>query len=795
MSKLGESVGSDHLGEVTEFVKKHGKLYSQNDDTYKKEPFALDIRAGKVSLVYNAHSYHTKVPLEGIEPFVLNYTEVGDLVLDPFCGSGMTGLAAIKHGRLPILIELSPAAAFIAKNYCSPIDLEKFDNAAREMVKNLKDLANWLYETTCRICGQKAILEYVILSDEIECPRCSHRFLLFHAALDKKGDVKKEFDCQNCGRRLKKTDCKKTGIKPARVNYTCPRCKRREADANEFDTAKIQEIERRWHLAFGSQAPSSADGFWPIDIENNRLWFPDYPMMFKGTRWGDTWRAGYHSGITNVYDFFTTRNLWFLSAFWDLINHSEIENEIKEQMRFAFTSTITISSKMGRYGKRTGNISGTLYVPSLIKDMNAYRLLQRKIWGPRGIYRAFRELARIRRSDNDFIVSVQSSTNLSNIPDNSIDYVFTDPPFGGNLMYSELNFIWESWLRDFTNVKEEAIINESQGKGISEYKALMSKSFDEVYRVLKPGRWMTMVFHNSDGRVWQAIQEGLSQAGFVIGMIGIFDKKQRSFKQVTSTGAVGYDVVVNCYKPKASIKNGIEGKTTKDAIIGFLADQLQRLPLINGDERTARMLHSKTIGFFMLQSSPLENLSFEDFQRILKKNFRSIDGYWYLPYQRPKLEGQKKLFGYISTEAEAIEWLEELLRVPRKHGDITPEFFKALGPHKLQKDLQDLLQENFVEEKGIWRNPTIAEKERLIKRLTDKTARQINEYLKGTMEHTPTETELCEWIEFCYNNGLYQEAADLFHHINEKGVAPELFQKAKKIAEVCKLKAWEWKQE
>ena len=129
--------------------------------------------------------------------------------------------------------------------------------------------------------------------------------------------------------------------------------------------------------------------------------------------------------------------------------------------------------------------------------------------------------------------------------------------------------------------------------------------------------------------------------------------------------------------------------------------------------------------------------------------------------------------------------------MPRKHGDITPEFFKALGPHKLQKELEDLLRENFVEEKGIWRNPTIAEKERLIKRLTDRTARQIDEYLKGTIERAPTETEICEWIEFCYNNGLHQEGADLLHHINEKGVAPELFKKTKKIAEVCKLKALE----
>lgn len=791
MSSLAEHVIENDLQKVTEFVKKYSKPYDPKNDKYSREPFASDVRAGKVSPIYNAHSYHTKVPPQGIEPFILHYTEQGEVVLDPFCGSGMTGIAASKHGRLPILIEISPAAAFIAKGYCSAIDISEFDREAKEIMNNLKDLAYWLYETICRKCGSRSIIEYLILSDEFKCPRCSHIFLLYDVAVERNGNVRKKFECPNCGKELTKTDCKKIGMKPARINYTCPNCKRQEADASEFDIAKIKEIERRWNSSSGQYFVSHDSGFWPISIKKTRLWFPNYPMMFKGRQWGDTWRAGVHSDITHVHHFFTIRNLWFLASLWDLINNMPLEIKTREEMRFIFTSILTISSKMGRYGKRTGNVSGTLYVPSLIKDMNVYRFLKRKIWGPRGIYRGFNELSRIRRMDDDFVVSIQSATDLANIPNDSIDYVFTDPPFGGNLMYSELNFLWESWLGAFTDAEEEAIINEAQGKGIKEYKDLMTKSFKEIYRVMKPGRWMTMVFHNSEGRVWQAIQEGLAEAGFVIGMIGTFDKKQRSFKQVTSSGAVGYDVVVNCYKPKATVKNGIEGKTTEEAIIGFLADKLRELPLSQCDERTARMLHSKTIGFFMQQNKPLEKLSFEDFKNILKENFREIDAHWYLPYQRPKSAGQKRLFGFVSNEAEAIEWLEIFLRKPRKYGDIVSDFFKALGPNQLKKDLQQILEENFIEEKEIWRNPTTIEKERLIKKVSDQTARQIDQYLKGSTELTPTDTELCKWIEFCYNNGLYQEGAKLFRYVSENTIDPELFRRTKKIAEICKLKSWE----
>jgi len=206
------------------------------------------------------------------------------------------------------------------------------------------------------------------------------------------------------------------------------------------------------------------------------------------------------------------------------------------------------------------------------------------------------------------------------------------------------------------------------------------------------------------------------------------------------------------------------------------------------------MLHSKTIGFFMQQNKPLKKLSHEDFQRILKHNFTEIDGCWYLPFQRPKRTGQRRLFGYISSEADAIEWIENFLRKrPRKYGDIVPGFFRALGTTKLHKDLQQILEENFVEEKEVWRPPTTSEKERLIKKVSNKTARQIDQYFKGTMEYTPTNTELCEWIEFCYNNDLYKEGAKLFQYVSKNAINPELFKKTKKIAEICKIKSWEQK--
>lgn len=783
MSRLIEYGFAEDLRKVTEFVKRYGKPYDRQNDNYKKEPFASNVRAGKNSLIYNAHSYHTKVPPQGIQSFIGHYTELGDLVLDPFCGSGMTGVAALRLDRIPILVDLCPSATFIAYNYCTPVDIKKFELEAKNLLNQIREEIDWLYETRCRKCGRKALIEYLIWSDEFQCPRCNEKFLLWNVAVTHDKLVKRRFECPNCKKELRKNDCKRITSKPVRVDYNCHRCGRRHDTPSKFDFEKLQEIEYRWNRVDDVALQYTGNNFWPLNDNNGKLWVP----TFKMPDGYNTRQPKVSHGITHVNHFYTLRNLWALGRIWNTIGHVRDER-VKDILKWVFTSfNPSIVSKLTRYnfGKRgSGPLTGTLYVPSFTVERNVISIWKSK-------FSAILKTAKLLHTKSSSIVSTQSATCMDNIPLDSIDYVFTDPPFGGNLMYSELNFIWEAWLGRFTDIREEAIVNKVQMKGIKDYKQLMGKSFREIYRVLKPGRWMSMVFHNSDGRIWQAIQDGLAEAGFVIGMIGTFDKKQRSFKQVTSSGAVGYDVVVNCYKPRGTVKNGIEGKTTNEAIIGFIADRLKELPPTRCDERKERMLHSKTIGFFMKQNKPLKKLSHKDFQKILKRNFREIDGYWYLPFQRPKTTGQKRLFGYISNEAEAIEWLEVFLKkTSRKYGDIVPDFFKALGPNQLKKDLLQILEENFVEEKEVWRTPTTSEKERLIKKVSDKTARQIDQYLKGTMEYTPTNIELCEWIEFCYNNGLYQEGAKLFHYVPENAIDPELFKKTKKLAEICKLKSW-----
>src|SRR5690606_31015267 len=148
------------------------------------------------------------------------------------------------------------------------------------------------------------------------------------------------------------------------------------------------------------------------------------------------------------------------------------------------------------------------------------------------------------------------------------DYIFTDPPFGSNIPYADLNFLVESWHRVMTHPKTEAVVDKPKKKGVHEYQDLMRECFREYYRVLKPGRWMTVVFSNSSNVIWRAIQEAMGTAGFVVADVRTLDKQQGSYRQVTSS-AVKQDLVISAYKRTEALTHRFElGHVTAEGEIG-----------------------------------------------------------------------------------------------------------------------------------------------------------------------------------------------------------------------------------
>lgn len=196
------------------------------------------------------------------------------------------------------------------------------------------------------------------------------------------------------------------------------------------------------------------------------------------------------------------------------------------------------NSKEKGYRALVGPMSNALYFPPLSVENN---FLSQSLF----------QLNKIVNAWNDYsgnVVTTQSSTSL-NMKSNSVDYIFIDPPFGANIMYSEMSFAREAWLKILTNNTKEAIENKVQGKSLREYTSLILESFKEAFRILKPNKWITVEFSNTKASVWNAIQYALQESGFIIASVDALDKQRGGFHAMTSATAVKQDLVISAYKP------------------------------------------------------------------------------------------------------------------------------------------------------------------------------------------------------------------------------------------------------
>lgn len=722
---------------------------------YHREPFAADVSEGKNDPIYNAHSYHTKVPHKAIMRYILHYTEPGDIVFDGFCGTGMTGVAAQLCGdrdavlslgyqvredgtilreeedengkkqvrpfsklgaRKAVLNDLSPAATFIAYNYNTPVDVKAFEREAKRILKEVEDECGWMYETTHREGGmtQKGKINYTVWSDVFVCFGCAQEVVFWEAAVDKEaGQVRDEFPCPHCGAMLTKRNMERAWVTkqeargwgntnwgefswdspetirqskqvPVLINYSVGK-KRHEKMPDADDLALIEKIEQ----------------------EKVPYWYPtDRMMEGKETRRNDP------LGITHVHHFYTKRNLYVLSALRFYIKQSCIEGQllclIGDQLpRASKMHKIAVSRLNTNLSKTAGVLAGTLYIPSNQIEYNINAMIAFRIDDVSSYQKKIESGCRQ-------VVATNSSEYVK-VANDSLDYFFFDPPFGANINYSELNSLWECWLGVHTNNKPEAIENSVQKKGLPEYRQLMAECFKEAYRLLKPGRWMTVEFSNTKAAVWNTIQSALAEAGFIVANVAALDKQQGSFKAVTTPTAVKQDLVISAYKPNGGFEERFLVEAgTEEGVWDFVRTHMKYLPVVKPQgnalmpvpERDPRILYDQMLAYYVRKNRPIP-LNSADFQAGLAQRFPERDGMYFLPNQAAEYDKNKLVYtasGQLSLtvrdEATAIQWLRALLKdKPQTFADLNPQFMQQLsGWNKNEKplDLRELLTQNFL---------------------------------------------------------------------------------------------------
>lgn len=731
---------------IEDFIKKHGKPYDEETDDYIVEPLADDVEEDKHDLIYNIHGYHTKVPPKAIKKYIEHYTKPGDIVLDCFCGSGMTGIAAQMcedknrqlnvTSRKAILCDLSSYATFISSNYNNPNDYK----ILKEIEDNISEISKQFnhYYTTIHnsngiqydINGSpiKGTINYVVWSDVFYCPNCGNEMIYYSTAIDEKTKKSlKKFNCKSCNMELTKTNIilkretqidKSTGEiisfsrkVPVLINYSVNK-KRFFKEPDEEDIKKIEQIQIK-------------------------QWFPK-----------DKLPVGYNTeqpkrshGMENVNSFYTKRTLLLLSEFYNLFKSDN-------KKLFLFTSALPKLTLLNRYmpehGSRAlvGPMVGTYYVPSLSVENNVIHQMEFQ----------FKKLKNLTYTKGHVLVSTQSATDLKNIPDNSIDYIFIDPPFGANIMYSELNFMPESWLNIKTENNSEAIVNNVQSKGVNEYKELMMQCFKEIYKKLKPNRWVTIEFHNSKNIIWNAIQESLTISGFVIADVRTLNKEKKTVMQYKSSNTVDQDLVISAYKPKESFnREFISHAGSEKTAWDFTRQHLEKLPIvvIKGDniqiivERQAFLLFDRMVAYHIMKGLPVP-LDAADFYQGLDEKFLKRDGMYFLhdqvnEYDTARITNEVEniqMALFVTDEKTAIAWLYQQLNSPQTYGELQPKFMqeiRSIEKYEKLPELSVLLEDNFIQnEQGQWYIPDVTKSADVAKLREKRLIKEFEEYLNST---------------------------------------------------------------
>ena len=758
-------------------LEKEGK---RSKDFEVKEPYASDVSEGKRNPIYDTHSYHTKVPHPAIMRYILHYTQPGDIILDGFCGTGMTGVAAslcensdyatkqkIEQefsangyllnwgGRHAILSDLSPVASLIAGNYNSPLSSHNVFDKIEKILDECENTFEWMYKTTCDN-KQKGNINYTVWSDVFTCPNCGAEYVFYDEAVNHEtNEIYTEYPCPHCGSQINKkssnksfesfydpilhTVCNWQKKVPVLINYSLGK----SSGTKKLDIDDFEILNRAKRMAESFSYVSD--------------------RMIEGSES----RRNDRQGITNIHHFYFPRTLLIYEY---LFNRCDCK-----EMFFLLNSQLINLSKLNRY--RPGKsfpynpLSGTLYIGSQISESNVFVALRNKL-------KKMRTSFSLINSCN--ATGVCSATNLS-IKDNSVDYIFTDPPFGANFYYSELNFIQEGWLKVKTDNTEEAIENDAQDKTKNVYQTLMSLCLKEYYRILKPNKWITIEFSNTSASIWNAIQQAIKNAGFVIASVAALDKQQGSFKAITTTTAVKQDLVLTCFKPSDNTINSVlkQSKDNKN-VYDFVDELLAHLPvhLEKGEkttaivERSPKILFDRVVSYFV-QHGILVPLDATEFQKGLHERYIERDGMFFNEVQAAEYDEKKKqapvfvpLGIIVSDEANGIQWLKNQLRdEPKTYQELQPEWMQAInGVRKgdILPELKDLLDENFIEtEDGKWRLPNIqddVDKEAL---RTKALLREFKHYVelaqkpKGKLKEVRVEA-LRAGFKDCYVNKDFQ---------------------------------------
>lgn len=530
-------------------------------------------------MMYKALKYWGKKPHNIFRKYIENYTKENEIVLDAFAGSGITSLEAIQTNRRTVAIDLNPVSTFMIEILAKPLDYSEFGKYYSEILKKLiekeKDLG--IFITKCEKCGNIA------------------RVIGVH------------WD----------------GSSPILIRYECSCAKgNRGKNPDDFDKQIIKKSE-------GLEIP---------------YWYPkdEFPKtdFFKSVR----------RGIGNqYYKLWTNRTVYLLSFLYKEIEDVEDE-DIKNFLKFAFISMIHLATIMvsARRPKSKRPDSGSWGRPAFIlpkrhMEQNPVVLFQRAVGDRQGIIKAkkssekllankvkiaknFQELVDEKKDKNLLILTIDALDLSRSIPENSIDYVLTDPPYGGLIQYFSLSSLWAIWLKHnnpkFEIPYQDEITIEHK-KDFERYHQSFTKALREIYKVLKPGHYLTLTFHNREINVWNSVIKAGAYSGFIFEKILYQPNKRASEAGVAMPyGSAISDYYLRFKKPEKAEASDHQtmGKEEYERIVVKAAKDIIALR----GEPTEMTFILNGIYTELFSTGRFFEGSYEDIVNILKENIGKV---------------------------------------------------------------------------------------------------------------------------------------------------------------------------
>jgi 16S rRNA G966 N2-methylase RsmD len=454
--------------------------------------------------MYLLHKYWARKPHNVVREYIEVYSSTGDIVLDPFCGSGVTAIEALKAGRKAIAIDLNPLAVFITRMTVIPVDTKEFERWFDVLKENVKERIDSFYKIPCPKCGEDADTTNTVWSYVVKCPSCDKKVVMADAErpVGKRQNI---YVCYHCNDSFSYANQAVEYETPLRLSYKCTHCK---------ETGSIKNPDFEDNTDLGS------------------YWYPKISLFYPGNK---AFRTKRRAGTTE--ELFTKRNVACLSILLDAI--TSIKKPIyRDLMLLTFSSTLPQASRMMIWTETSG---ASWKMPEYIvfaehrefnvwdRFENRFKSVLRGKKDSNEQIKAFKEANSFEdlKKDANFLAITKNALELTKDNDallqDSVDYIFTDPPYGGDIQYYELDFMRLAWLRGRNNDErfdldwwgDEITINESgQNKDFEYYHKMMSAAFQQMYKVLKLGRYLTVTFHNVDVKTYSSILDAGVSAGF-----------------------------------------------------------------------------------------------------------------------------------------------------------------------------------------------------------------------------------------------------------------------------------------